>query len=83
MLCIYIAKFYIVVLVRLKVQMYIGNGNAGELLGAQVVGFGSIIHVNIFDQLHGIVSVPMQRRRASQADVSVKSFDELIHILTK
>lgn len=60
---------------------FVGNGSSGELEGARAVGFGSVVHCNVFDATNGLVSVDEQRRRASSADVSVTTVDDLAGVL--
>jgi len=57
--------------------VFVGNGPSGELEGARAFGFGLIVHCNIFDRANGLATEAEQQERASQADVSVVSFDEL------
>lgn len=56
---------------------FVGNGASGELDGARAAGFARIVHCNIFDAVNGIVPLDEQSRRASQADVSVSTIDDL------
>ena len=62
-------------------SIYVGNGSSDELVGAREAGFGSIIHVNIFDRGNGLVSPDDQARRATQADISVDTVDALAQLL--
>jgi len=57
--------------------VFVGNGASGELVGARDAGFGRVVHCNIFDRMNGLATKAEQAERASQADASVESFDEL------
>lgn len=57
--------------------IYVGNGSSDELDGARAVGFGTVVHCNIFDAHNGLVQPAEQQRRASTADVSVSTVAQL------
>lgn len=57
--------------------IYVGNGSSDELVGARRAGFGFVVHCNVFDRFNGLVEPSEQRRRASQADLSVETIDDL------
>lgn len=59
-------------------SIYVGNGGGDELGGARDAGFGTIVHVNAMDRLHGVIPVAEQRRRAAHASVSVDSIDDIV-----
>lgn len=62
-------------------SVYVGNGSSDELVGARQAGFGYIVHSNVFDRSNGLVDLGEQLRRASQADTTVDSVDELANTL--
>ena len=62
-------------------SVYVGNGSSDELAGARRAGFGYIVHSNVFDRCNGLVDPGEQLRRASQADATVDSVDELDNAL--
>lgn len=61
--------------------VYVGNGSSEELQGARAVGFGAVVHCNVFDRRHRLVDGAEQRRRADQADVSVDTLDRLSDVV--
>ena len=58
-------------------SVYVGNGSSDELAGARRAGFGYVVHCNVFDRSNGLVEQNEQLRRASQADTTVDTVDEL------
>lgn len=62
--------------------VYVGNGSSDELAGADRVGFGTVVHCNVFDRSNGLVDHGEQCRRAAQANVSVDTIAELDDVLT-
>ena len=58
-------------------SVYVGNGSSDELAGARRAGFGYVVHCNVFDRSNGLVEQEEQLRRASQADTTVDTVDEL------
>lgn len=58
-------------------SVYVGNGSSDELAGARRAGFGYVVHCNVFDRSNGLVVQEEQLRRASQADTTVDTVDEL------
>lgn len=76
---------YAWVLERLEVSAgdatYVGNGSSDELVGARAAGFARVIHCNVFDRRADQVSVAEQQHRASTADVSADTIEQLRAVL--
>lgn len=72
---------YVTVLAGLDVvpdrAAFVGNGASDELAGAQTAGFQLVVHCNVFDQSNDLASEAEQQQRASQAHVTVSSFEQL------
>ncbi len=62
-------------------SIYVGNGGGDELAGASRAGFGTVIHMNGFDAVNGVIEPAEQVRRRAQADLGAASSAELAEAL--
>ncbi len=62
--------------------VYVGNGGDDELAGAAAAGIGTVVHFSAFDDARRRVDAVERSRRAAQADTSVRTFDDLVRLLT-